>query len=69
MGRQRSPCWAPTKKKLNDYRKIKLKDFCSIDKDKDNEVEYDIALLLQYQQSRSTELKAFWWLFTKVRVV
>jgi hypothetical protein len=59
MGRQRSPCWGPSKKKINYYRKIKLKDFCSIDKDKNNEVEYDIALLLQYLQSRSTELKAF----------
>jgi hypothetical protein len=35
------------KKKLNDYRKIKLKDFYSIDKDKDKEVGYDIALLLE----------------------
>jgi hypothetical protein len=35
------------KKKLNDHRKIKLKDFYSIDKDKGKEVGYDIALLLE----------------------
>jgi hypothetical protein len=36
------------KKKLNDHRKIRLKNFYSIDKDKGKEVGYDIALLLDY---------------------
>jgi hypothetical protein len=35
------------KKKLNDHRKIKLKDSYSIDKDKGKEVGYDIGLLLE----------------------
>jgi hypothetical protein len=52
MGPQGSTCWAQQKKKLNDYRKIKLKDFYSIDKDKGTEVGYDIGLLLEYNPVR-----------------
>jgi hypothetical protein len=40
------------KKKLNDHRKIKLKDSYSIDKDKGKEVGYDIELLLEYNLVR-----------------
>jgi hypothetical protein len=40
------------RRKLNDHRKIKLKDSYSIDKDKGKEVEYDIALLLEYSPVR-----------------
>jgi hypothetical protein len=58
MGRQKS--WdrrdllagLQQKKKLNDYGKIKLKDFYSIDKDKGKEVAYDIGLLLEYNPVR-----------------
>jgi hypothetical protein len=42
------------KKKLNDRRKIKLKDSYSIDKDKGKEVGYDIALLLECNHLRLT---------------
>jgi hypothetical protein len=52
MGPQGSPCWAPTEEELNDYRKIKLKDFYSIDKDKGTEVGYDIGLLSEYNPVR-----------------
>jgi hypothetical protein len=48
MGRQDLLAGLQQKKKLNDYRKIKLKDFYSIDKDKGKEVGYDIGLLLEY---------------------
>jgi hypothetical protein len=44
MGPPGSPAGLQQKKKLNDYRKIKLKDFYSIDKDKGKEVGYDIMI-------------------------
>jgi hypothetical protein len=49
IGPQGSPCWAPTEEEINDHRKIKLKDFYSIDKAKGKEVGYDIALLLGHR--------------------
>jgi hypothetical protein len=48
IGPQGSPCGLQQKKKLNDHRTIKLKDFYSIDKDEGKEVGYDITLLLEY---------------------
>jgi hypothetical protein len=56
IGPQGAPCWAPTEKKLNNHRKIMLKDFYSINKDKGKEVEYDTYFRIQSRLTRESFL-------------